>query len=245
MADAIMVRQESIPLKTPKGVALVGCGGVGSWIGFMLALAGVPHLYLFDSDVVSESNLNRAPYGAAMLGKPKTEALRALIATVRPNCKVDCHPNFTPQFADALLLKDEDDLTWLVASTDTLASRRAATDWIQAQETPYAYCYMEASAEGEYGSIAFSPADFATDDEAKPGYASVPVWVGPAVSAATMACSYILHNTIPIMDETFRLGWDGNDIHFAKLGETSHIPDRIGHLDDDEEEDEVEMAGGD
>ena len=206
MSASIFERQESIDLTVPNHVALIGCGGVGSWIGFLLALAGVPRLTLFDSDRVSNSNLNRAPYGPQMLDHPKTEALAALIATVRPDCKVSCWPNFNTDLGKAIFEGEQLDVA--VATTDTHKSR------VEAYKYFSDFCaYIEAAAEGEVGSIATAPAEFITADEESPGYAHVPVWVGPAVAAAYMATSYILHAAdVP---ESARLGWHDDDISFA------------------------------
>jgi hypothetical protein len=201
----IFARQRSIPLEIPGHVMLVGCGGVGAWIGYFLALAGVPKLTIFDSDVVSESNLNRLPYGPAFLKKPKTEALAALIASLRPKCKVECCPNFSAKFANSLFVDEEARPEWVVASTDTWASRREAYKW-----TDLRCRYVEAAAEGEFGSMAAAPAEWATIEEDNPGYASVPVWIGPSVSAAVMVCSHILHGELR-RDASARFGWLSNE----------------------------------
>jgi hypothetical protein len=200
--DPTLVRQQAIALALPDSVALVGVGGVGSWVGYFLALAGVPKLLLFDGDRVSESNLNRMPYGPESVNMLKTEALAALIKRVRPQCAVDCYPNFSQKFAESLGLE----CNWLVASTDTWASRKDIFAWAL-RNTCY---YVEAAAEGEIGSIAASPADWCTPEEDNPGYASVPVWVGPCVSAAMMAVGHVLHNQRPSHELSMRLGWDPN-----------------------------------
>ncbi len=200
--DAIFERQRSIRLVIPERAALVGCGGVGAWLGFFLALAGVPNIDLFDSDEVSESNLNRMPYGPSELRKPKTEALKSAILGCRPQCKVECYPNFSPKFADAIYTNPENVPNWIVATTDTWQSRKDVYGWVLRGLTRY----IEVAAEGEFGSIAAAPAEWATIDEEQPGYASVPVWVGPAVMAATMACAHILHDTLN-PDQSARLGW--------------------------------------
>lgn len=201
----IFERQTSIPLVIPPHVALVGCGGVGSWIGYLLALAGVSELTLFDSDEVSDSNLNRCPFGPDMRGKPKVEALRALIASVRPDdCKVNCWPNFAPEVSR---LTHARHANWIAVSTDTWASRCMVRDWTVEMRSKYEYAphYIEAAAEGEFGSISNAPAEWVTANEEQPGYASVPVWVGPSICAAMMACSHILHNTA--VPDSARLGW--------------------------------------
>ena len=65
--------------------------------------------------------------------------------------------------------------------------------------------YIEAAAEGETGSVTGAPAEWATPDEESPGYASVPVWVGPCITAAAMAVAHVLHQTT-LGDRTIRQG---------------------------------------
>ncbi|MBE6598294.1 MAG: tRNA threonylcarbamoyladenosine dehydratase, partial [Ruminococcaceae bacterium] len=70
-------------------VAVFGIGGVGGHIAEALARSGVGELTLVDSDVVSESNINRqivATYDT--LGKYKTEAAAERILSVNPECIV-------------------------------------------------------------------------------------------------------------------------------------------------------------
>jgi hypothetical protein len=220
--DAHWARQASIPLRIPNTVAIVGCGGVGSWLAYFLALAGVPELLLFDSDTVSESNLNRMPYGQTLpeccgetvskstVGMKKNDALAQFLKERRPGMTIEKHPNLTPEFAEALKLQAKVHM-WLAVSTDTWRSRRAIYQFAVEFGLPY----IEAAAEGDFGSIALSPADWATPLEDAPGYASVPVWVGPCVSAATMACSYILHRGEHDSDTSARFGWDKDHISFS------------------------------
>lgn len=213
VAVDIFARQESIPLELPAAVTLVGVGGVGSWIAYFLALAGVPKLYLFDSDEISATNLNRTPFTPADIGKRKVDAMAALIKACRPRCEVVTYPNFSATFADGLSLMNDDRKdgeTWVVPSTDTWASRKEAHQW--ARTIGHLHFYLEAAAEGEFGSIADAPAEWATADEENPGYASVPVWVGPSVAAALMACNHILHGQNMLNGQSARLGWLASEV---------------------------------
>ena len=57
-------------------VLVVGLGGVGAMAAEMLVRAGVGHLTLVDSDVVSESNINRQlPALRSTVGRPKAEVV--------------------------------------------------------------------------------------------------------------------------------------------------------------------------
>ena len=193
-----LARQEPLKLQLPASVAVVGCGGVGSWVAYILALAGVKELWLFDHDTVSEHNRNRLPVPPCAVGRHKAEAVRQLILTVRPECMVYACGGFSAELANNLNLQ----VPWIVATTDTHASRQMVSAWAATN----GISYVEAAAEGEYGSVTGIPAEWATAEEAMPGYASVPVWVGSAVLAATVACYYILHDTA-LADNSFRMGW--------------------------------------
>src|SRR6185295_6021866 len=66
-------------------VAVVGLGGLGSWIEEHLARAGVGTLRLIDRDVVEESNLPRQGLYTdddAKRGRPKAEAAAERLAAI-------------------------------------------------------------------------------------------------------------------------------------------------------------------
>lgn len=225
-------RQRSLNLHLPsRGVAIIGCGGVGSWIALFLALAGVKNLWLFDFDKITESNLNRFPLPTSAVGQSKADALATALTTLRPHCKPVAMGRFSSDAANILRLSKE--VNWLVASTDTWASRREASEW----SSKHGIQYLEAAAEGEYGSVTGAPADFATPDESNPGYASVPVWVGPCVIAAMMASAYVLHDTFASSSDVIRIGWNGATIdYFNSSPSTKPAPKEADDNDDDDEE---------
>lgn len=203
--NTLYARQQSLNLSVPDSVWVVGCGGVGYWTAQTLGLAGVPKLYLFDGDRLSESNLNRIPYSADSVDQFKADLLAAEIKRLRPACMCLGFPiKFSPQVVESLLWPN-----WLVCTTDTHASRQMCSTWCREKGVSY----LEAAAEGEFGSISGSPADFATDDEVNPGYASVPVWAGPVMAAGLLAGMHILHGATPHAD-VVRLGWQPEGVQF-------------------------------
>lgn len=197
---SMMERQQPLGLDLPESVAIVGTGGVGSWTAYFLALAGVPEIWLFDMDIISEHNLNRIPLPITSVGKKKTEAVAELIRSVRPDCVVLPMGLFTKEIAEGCQLNRE--INWIIATTDTLASRQLVYKW--AQDT--CVRYIEAAAEGEFGSCTGEPAEWSTPQESQPGYQTVPVWVGPCVFAAAVAVDHVIHSTT-IGDRAIRLGW--------------------------------------
>jgi tRNA A37 threonylcarbamoyladenosine dehydratase len=82
-------------------VCVIGLGGVGSWAAEALARSGVGRLTLIDLDHVAESNLNRQVLALeSTLGAAKVEAMRARIADIAPDCRVETVDDFvTPENA--------------------------------------------------------------------------------------------------------------------------------------------------
>lgn len=60
-------------------VILAGCGGIGSYTGFLLARLGIRSIVLYDNDVVGEENLSGQLFGINEIGRNKAVALAAFI----------------------------------------------------------------------------------------------------------------------------------------------------------------------
>src|SRR5262249_43404026 len=126
MTTPRLVRQESLSLTIPHSVSIVGCGGVGSWTAIFLALAGVPKLWLWDGDEVSDTNLNRLPLGPDYLELNKAIALKLLIAKLVPSCAITAAGlNWTIDLQRGCTAFPE----WIVAATDSWASRKLVHKW--------------------------------------------------------------------------------------------------------------------
>lgn len=78
--------------------AVVGLGGVGSWVAEALARMGVAELTLIDLDQVAESNINRQIQAlSSTLGMAKVEALRQRFAEINPACRVHLVEEFVDE----------------------------------------------------------------------------------------------------------------------------------------------------
>ena len=72
-------RNKGIGETVPKSVAVIGVGGVGSWVAMNLSLAGAKTIVLVDNDSVEEHNLNRTPFKLSQVDMLKVEAMSELI----------------------------------------------------------------------------------------------------------------------------------------------------------------------
>jgi len=86
-------------------VAVVGVGGVGSWVVEGLARSGVGRLTLIDLDDVCVTNVNRQlPALDGQIGRPKVAVLAERVRLINPDCAVEVVQEFfMPSSADRLL----------------------------------------------------------------------------------------------------------------------------------------------
>ena len=212
--DNAFTRQETLGIKIDQCIGVVGCGGVGSWVALELALAGVRELHLFDSDVVSTTNLNRIAAPQHMIGINKAVACLAAINELRSidytQQSIYIHTNLS---TIPVIAKSYPKFDWLIVATDTGKSRDEVSTYARKNKI----AYLELAAEGHMASLSGSPGDWETAHEADPGYASVPVWVGPAVLAATMACYHVLFSGAATPVLTIRQGCESLGYRKGKL----------------------------
>ncbi|MBQ8311461.1 MAG: tRNA threonylcarbamoyladenosine dehydratase [Clostridia bacterium] len=111
-------------LERLKGVriAVFGIGGVGSYVCEALARAGVGAIDLFDSDIISRSNINRQLIALhSTVGMPKVEVMRARILDINPDCRVEAHQVFyLPENADTYPLGGYD---YIADAIDTVSAK--------------------------------------------------------------------------------------------------------------------------
>lgn len=86
-------------------VAVVGLGGVGSWVVEALARSGIGALTLIDLDELCLSNVNRQlPALDGTIGRFKAEALAERVRAIHPGCTVNPRIEFfTEESAQRLL----------------------------------------------------------------------------------------------------------------------------------------------
>jgi len=104
-------------------VAVIGVGGVGSWVVEALARSGLGALTLIDMDDVCITNTNRQlPALAQTVGVPKVTVLARRVAEINPECRVTPVVEFfLESSADRLLVPGYDCIVDAVDSTNIKA----------------------------------------------------------------------------------------------------------------------------
>jgi hypothetical protein len=69
---------------------IIGCGGIGMWLGLLLAMMGQQYFVFMDGDKVDNTNLSRLPVPQTWVGINKAVALRKLIRIMRPDTVISC-----------------------------------------------------------------------------------------------------------------------------------------------------------
>jgi len=118
-------------------MAVVGLGGVGSWVVEALARSGVAELVLIDLDHVAESNINRQVQAlGATLGMAKAEALRVRVQDIHPDCRVHCIEEFVDEQNWPGLLADRP-IDGLVDACDQVRAKASLAAWSLDSDTPF------------------------------------------------------------------------------------------------------------
>ena len=103
-------------------VAVVGVGGVGSWVVEGLVRSGVGAMTLIDLDDVCVTNTNRQLHALeGTVGRPKVDVLAERVRAINPGCQVATVAEFlTERNAEALL---SGDFTWVVDAIDGMSNK--------------------------------------------------------------------------------------------------------------------------
>ncbi|WP_441288419.1 HesA/MoeB/ThiF family protein [Sorangium sp. KYC3313] len=99
-------------------VAIVGVGGIGTWLSFLLGAAGVGHIKLIDGDLIEESNLTRQLYFTPRdIGKPKVDVARQSLLNINPGITCESLPRSILHESDMDELVGDVDLILLSGDT--------------------------------------------------------------------------------------------------------------------------------
>jgi tRNA threonylcarbamoyladenosine dehydratase len=116
-------------------VAVVGIGGVGSWVAEGLARSAVGQISLIDLDHVAESNLNRQVHANLFtVGQAKVLAMAERIRGYRPDCQVNSIDEFVTAENWPGLMRQAPDV--VVDACDDFAAKKHLASWALTTKTP-------------------------------------------------------------------------------------------------------------
>ena len=132
---AMLIGGEAVERLNNACVAVFGLGGVGGALCEALARAGVGALTLIDGDTVSVTNINRQIIAThSTVGMLKTEAVRARVLDINPDCRVDIHSVFySADNADIINYASYD---YVADAIDTVSSKLLIVERCNAVGTP-------------------------------------------------------------------------------------------------------------
>lgn len=181
MNTELYSRQQSLNLKLPKYVAVVGCGGTGTWVALEFAMVGVKRLALFDMDTLELSNLARLPFTEATLGRSKNGTLGNWITELRKDCQVDLYGEANEVSLDSL--DDLQHLDFLVDCSDRRSTQRKLLAWTKAKGIKYARDGYNGDHITAYNTISSFTSNDTLDEN---GYTIIPSYAPTAILAATL-----------------------------------------------------------
>ena len=132
---AMLIGETALERIKNSRVAVFGLGGVGGHVTEALARVGVGKMDIFDSDTVSESNINRQVIATyETLGKYKTDAFEKRILSINPDCTVVKHTAFvTRESAEEMDFSEYD---YVIDAIDTVSAKLAIAEKCSALGVP-------------------------------------------------------------------------------------------------------------
>lgn len=119
--QVLLMGKENLSRLKNSHVAVFGVGGVGSYTAEALARAGIGHITLVDNDTVNITNINRQLIALhSTIGMQKTEAAKARILDINPECNVTALNQFYT--GSEIELSGFD---WIADAIDTVSSKLA------------------------------------------------------------------------------------------------------------------------
>ncbi len=185
MPDELYTRQQQLELFTPRELTVVGIGGIGFWVATFAALSGVPQIYLFDPDVLEESNRNRLPVCQSSINRPKVEVAAEYIKTMRPDVVI-------------VPVKEKLEGILLEVQVSISATYIDCTDSPKAQITLYNICkgqgyrYIRAGYDGTRIMVTSNVSGWIKGESEGEQYQVHPSWVVPAATVAALAVGKLM-----------------------------------------------------
>lgn len=109
-------------------IAVIGIGGVGSWVAESLARSGIGHITLIDMDDVCITNTNRQIHALKQnIGQTKTDVMAERILQINPECHVSCIDDFINQTntCEYLGTRDQPKYDFIIDAIDSVRDKAA------------------------------------------------------------------------------------------------------------------------
>lgn len=118
----VLLGKDALAKLSSSNVAVFGVGGVGSYTVEALVRGGIGNLYLFDGDVVSQTNINRQLVATTKtVGLAKVDVAAEHAVEVNPEVKVHAEQLFfDKETADSI---DFSQFNYVVDAIDTVTSK--------------------------------------------------------------------------------------------------------------------------
>ncbi|RTR37690.1 tRNA cyclic N6-threonylcarbamoyladenosine(37) synthase TcdA [Shewanella canadensis] len=121
-------------------VAVVGIGGVGTWVAESLARSGIGEITLIDLDDICVTNTNRQIHALKeTIGESKVEVMAERILQINPECKVNQVEDFitVENLGEYFIGKKQDGpLDYVVDCIDAVKPKAALIAWCKRQKLP-------------------------------------------------------------------------------------------------------------
>lgn len=186
MVVTLLDRQMDLQLTVPETVCVVGCGGVGNWVAYDLALLGVTRLYLFDHDSVELHNLNRTVFPLSSIGSNKAETLKTLLEESR-EIEVCAFSDKCNKTSLECLIEEPD---VVVDCTDKYATQQEIYEWCKSKNIRYVRVGVTTN-HITVTSYVDTWGESKDDTEGRVCGVVIPSWIAPVTLAASYAIAKI------------------------------------------------------
>lgn len=133
----LLIGSDSLQKLAKSTIVVFGVGGVGSHCIEALARCGVGRLILIDNDQVSLTNLNRQSIAYhSTVGQYKTHVMKARIADIHPDAKVETFEIFVLPDNLAKLLSGLGPISYIIDAIDTVTAKLAIAEYCTKHQIP-------------------------------------------------------------------------------------------------------------
>lgn len=117
----LLIGKENIDKLVHATVAILGCGGVGSYAAEGLVRSGIGNIILIDNDVVDITNINRQLIAdTTTIGIPKVEVEKERLLKINPDLNITIYQEFFDSSNSDRILKNYD---YVVDAIDSVKSK--------------------------------------------------------------------------------------------------------------------------